>query len=283
MSRDQPEPLTGWAAGVPFTALAPAGHVPAAPLVVGWHMMDAPRSDAAFAAALPLSGVAAWRVYLGLPTVGRRPVEGAFEAAQADPLFRYVDPMLRQAGSEFPAALAELRRQLPIGAGPIALVGGSLGGNVALHVLTGAGLDIAAIALVNPAIRARTAVDLVAAQSGRDYPWTAAADVAIDRFDFLAHAGRISALRPQPAVLVVSGEYDHRVLRDDAAALIETLKAGYDEPERVHRTTIPGLAHPLAEPPGLEPAPQLPAARLVDQEVTRWLTAHLPGGAPVSG
>src|SRR5689334_2562714 len=91
--------ITGWAAGVPFTALPPAGAEPVAPLVVAWHLMDPPRSDAAFAAALPLTGVPAWRVYLGLPTVGRRPVEGAFEAAQSDPMLRFVDPLVRQATS----------------------------------------------------------------------------------------------------------------------------------------------------------------------------------------
>jgi hypothetical protein len=50
--------IIGTAAGVPFTALSPPGGG-LAPLVVTWHMMDAPCTDAAFAAALPLSGVAA--------------------------------------------------------------------------------------------------------------------------------------------------------------------------------------------------------------------------------
>ncbi len=52
------ETVTGTAAGVPFTALPPTegtdGH---APLIVTWHMLDAPRTDAAFAAALPMAGV----------------------------------------------------------------------------------------------------------------------------------------------------------------------------------------------------------------------------------
>jgi hypothetical protein len=52
------ETITGTAAGVPFTALPPAGATDsAAPLIVTWHMLDAPRTDAAFAAALPMSGV----------------------------------------------------------------------------------------------------------------------------------------------------------------------------------------------------------------------------------
>jgi hypothetical protein len=34
--------------------------------------MDAPRNEAAFAAALPLDELDAWKVYLGLPTFGAR-------------------------------------------------------------------------------------------------------------------------------------------------------------------------------------------------------------------
>jgi hypothetical protein len=37
-----------------------------------WHLMDAPRSEAAMAAAVPLDGLDAWRVYFGLPDTGAR-------------------------------------------------------------------------------------------------------------------------------------------------------------------------------------------------------------------
>jgi hypothetical protein len=56
------------AAGVPFVAVPPeTGPRPAAPAVVAWHLQDAPRTEAAFAAALPLAGLDAWRIYLGCP------------------------------------------------------------------------------------------------------------------------------------------------------------------------------------------------------------------------
>jgi pimeloyl-ACP methyl ester carboxylesterase len=272
------DPVSGWAAGVPYTALAPAREHSDAPLVVVWHMMDEPRSDAGFAAVLPLASLPAWRVYLGLPMVGRRPVEGAFEAAQADPVFRYVDPLLRQAGSEFPAALAELRRQLPIRPGPIGLVGGSLGGTVALDVLARNDVQVAALALINPAVRARAAVEVLGTQLGRPYPWTPEADAAVARFDFLARADRFTALRPRPAVLVVSGEDDHAGFREDAARFTEVLREGRDEPDRVRRTTVPGLAHSLAA--SVDPVAAVPAARLVDQVIAEWLGAALrPGPA----
>lgn len=50
------EPITGVAAGVPYVALPPAGDRDGAPLVVAWHLVDPPRSEAAMAAAVPLAG-----------------------------------------------------------------------------------------------------------------------------------------------------------------------------------------------------------------------------------
>lgn len=38
---------------------------------------------------------------------------------------------------------------------------------------------------------------------------------------------------------------------------------------------VPDLAHPLADEPGLEPAPQRPAAREVDAVLARWFRARL--------
>jgi len=265
-------PITGWAAGVPFTALPPATDGPA-PLVVTWHMMDAPRSDAAFAAALPLTGVPAWRVHLGLPTVGRRPVDGAYEAALQDPMLGYVDPLVRQANDEFPAALAALRAQFPIREGPIGLVGGSLGGSVALTVLARGSIPVAAAALVNPAIRAHSVVRIFTAAAGTEYTWNEESQAAADRLDYVAHAALIIAR--QPALLVVSGELDYPVLREDATELVAALRAGYTDPERVRLTTIPGLAHPIAAEPGTAAAPQIPLAKLVDDAVTDWLRSRL--------
>src|SRR3954454_17224009 len=140
--------IIGTAAGVPFTALPPAGGGPA-PLVVTWQMMDAPCTDAAFAAALPLAGVAAWRVHLGLPWCGARSYPEGYELSRRDPMMLYVDPVVRQAAEEFPAALAALRKQFPLADGPVGIVGGSLGGAVALSVTASGAVPVAALALVN--------------------------------------------------------------------------------------------------------------------------------------
>ncbi len=172
------ETTTGIAAGVPFTALPPAGATDGpSPLIVTWHMLDAPRTDSAFAAALPMTGVPAWRVHLGMPMCGARMVDGRVDAAveliRKDPLMAYAAPFTLQAADEFPAALAALRDQLPVDDEPIGILGGSLGGAVALEVWARQRTAIKAVALVNPAVRARSTVGVIEAAFGQPYPWTA--------------------------------------------------------------------------------------------------------------
>jgi hypothetical protein len=68
------------------------------------------------AAALPLSGLPAWRVYLGLPLSGSRLPAGGLEAffqlGYQDAVLKVFEPTCRQAVEEFPAALAALRQAL---------------------------------------------------------------------------------------------------------------------------------------------------------------------------
>lgn len=272
------EIITGTAAGVPFTALPPAGVTDGpAPLIVTWHMLDAPRTDGAFAAALPMAGVPAWRVHLGMPMCGARMVDGRVDAVvdliREDALMAYLAPFVYQAADEFPAALAALREQLPVEDEPVGVLGGSLGGAVALEALTAGRIPIEAVALVNPAVRVRSAVELIEAGSGQAYPWTAESRKTADDLDFVARLA--GGGTPQPPLLAVSGELDHPAFRADAAALVAVLRERYARPERVELTNVPDLAHPLAEEPGLEPAPQLPAAKVVDEVLTRWFVRQL--------
>jgi hypothetical protein len=259
-------PITGTAADVPFTALRPAGGGPA-PLIVTWHMLDAPRSDAAFAAALPMEGLPAWRVHLGMPMCGARMVDGSMDAGlelmREDVLMSLLHPFVEQAAGELPAALASIRAQLPVEDGPIGVLGGSLGGAVALRVLAGTDIPVFAGAVVNAAIRMRSVVDLFPG----DYPYDAASEEAVDSLDFLARAGTIADRAP---LLVVSGELDHPGLRADALQFVDALGA------RSELLSVPGLAHPLADEPGIEPAPQLPHAREVDAGLVAWFRRHLP-------
>ncbi|WP_410655014.1 alpha/beta hydrolase family protein [Amycolatopsis sp. lyj-112] len=274
------EPVTGTAAGVPFTALPPSAEVSGpAPVVVAWHMIDSPRTDAAFAAALPLAGVPAWRVYLGMPLCGARMIDGSMDAlverARRDAMLAYVDPIVRQAALEFPAALAELRERCGFDTSRMAVAGGSLGGSVALTILATREIPVRAAALVNPAVRARSVVGLVEGLVGEPYQWNDESDQAADQLDFVARSGEISAREKQVPLLVVSGEEDFPSLRTDADDLVGALRGQYTVPDDVRLTRVPGLAHPLADDPGIEPAPQLPIAKAVDDEVTEWLVRHL--------
>ena len=260
------ETIIGTAAGVPYTALPPTG-APAgpAPLVVTWHMLDAPRTDAAFAAALPMAAVPAWRVHLGMPMCGARMVDGRVDAAVAliveDPLLAFAVPIVRQAAAEFPAALAAVRDQLPVDHGPVTVLGASLGGAVALEVLTTQEIPVRAVALVNPAVRVGAVVGIV----GRPYRWTDEARATAAAFDYVARAADV----PDVPLLLVSGEQDHAEIRADAVALVDALGP------RAELVTVPGVPHPLADEPGLEPAPQQPRARAVDEVLTRWLRRRL--------
>src|SRR5437868_11905297 len=64
-------PVYGTAAGVTYIALPPTAVdvVAAGPthLIVVWPGFDPPRTASALAAAVPMTGVPAWRVFLGLP------------------------------------------------------------------------------------------------------------------------------------------------------------------------------------------------------------------------
>jgi pimeloyl-ACP methyl ester carboxylesterase len=258
-------PITGTAAGVPFTALPPSGDG-VAPLIVTWHMLDAPRSDAAFAAALPMHGLPAWRVHLGMPMCGARMVDGTMDAGlalvQKDPLMAYLHPFVEQATEEFPAALAAIRAQLPVDDGPIGVLGGSLGGAVALRVLADTRTPIFAAAVVNAAIRMRSVVDLFPG----DYPYDQESEQAVDNLDFVARAEAIAGRAP---LLVISGERDHPALRTDAKDLVAAVGEGAE------LQSIPELAHPLADEPGIEPAPQWPTTREVDARLATWFRHEL--------
>ena len=144
---------------------------------------------------------------------------------------------------------------------------------MALEVLTTTQrIPIRAVALVNPAVRMRSVVGVVEASFGQGYPWTAEAHKTADELDYVT---RTEAVAAQPPLLLVSGELDHPALRTDAVALVEALRERYAHPDEVELATVPGLPHPLADEPGLEPAPQLPATKVVDEILTQWFLRQL--------
>lgn len=282
-TQDQQQPQRGTAAGVPFLAVPPTSADPAAPVVFTWHLMDPPRSEAAFAAALPLDQVGAWRIHLGLPMSGERlPAGGADELMRLgyeDAVLNLQGPIAAQGAAEFPAVLAELRARLGVGHGPLAVVGGSMGSAVASLVMTeaapAAGEVIAAAVLISPMARLRDAVDATGRRFGVRYPWGPASLEIAARLDFVARAKEI-AQAGQPAVqLIVGADDDPNGFLEPAQQMREALRTYYDDDARTDLVVIPGMAHALADEPGIDPAPQTPAAREVNRHATAWLQQHL--------
>jgi hypothetical protein len=248
------------AAGVPFVATPPLRPRPDAPVVVAWHLLDAPRTEAAFAAALPLAGLDAWRVHLGLPLCGSRsPGTDEFLALGAQDAVRNLyGPITERAAAEFGPALAVLRER--VGDGPLSLVGGSLGAAVALSVRA-AGAEVEAMVLVSPMVQLRPVVALMGEEHGVEYPWDAESGAIADRLDFVARAAELGDV---PVRLVVGADDSVPAFRAPAAALRDALP-------HADLVLVEGMGHALADEPGLEPAPQLPAAAAVDALAVEWL------------
>src|SRR5262245_62394416 len=101
-------------------------------MIVAWHGLDPPRTPLAFAAAVPMTGVPAWRVYLGLPMTGARlPAGGLAELAarsERDYLLELLVPIVERAAGELPEAVAALREQLEVPDSPVGLAGFCAGG-----------------------------------------------------------------------------------------------------------------------------------------------------------
>jgi pimeloyl-ACP methyl ester carboxylesterase len=255
------EMIRGTAAGVPFLARPPEHQTGRAPLLVGWHLMDPPRSEAAMAAAVPMATVPAWRVYLGLPDYGERaPADGQREItrrAAEDYVLKLIDPIVSTASAEFPAALHALRVQLGTD-GPLGLFGGSAGGAVALQVLTEQDVEVATAALVNPVAQLERVADGVAKWFGTPYPWTAASRAAAARLDFVTRADELGKRHPDLALLLVRGDQDEPEFREPIGELAAALRAPLVD--------VPGMEHGLAAEAD---------ARRVDEAFSDWFRRHL--------
>ena len=279
---EQEDAVTGVAAGVSYVALPPAGGLgrrEAVPLVIAWHLNDPPRSAAAMAAALPLAGVAAWRVYLDLPMHGQRQLPGGLDEfmqlGYQDAVLKAFEPQVTQAVAEFPAVLTALRARLRAGEGPIGVVGASIGALPAQLVMADGSAQVSAAALVSPVIQL---AEVVAANERRfavSYPWSDASRAVAARFDLVARAADIAAGDRQPALLLVTGTEDDPAFPRQAQRLHAELRRRYRDPQRVAVMSIPGMGHAFAAEPGIEPAPQTAEAQLVDTAITDWFTRHL--------
>lgn len=252
--------ISGVAGKVPFIANPPVSGREDAPVVVVWHMLDAPRTEVAMAAALPLNDVDAWRIYLRLPVPGE----------PGDPVLDYFGPTVECAVADFPHALDEVRRQIP-GAGrqPLRLVGCSLGAMVVSCLVAEADdIPVASIALVSPAVQLASLVSASERAFGMRYPWTDESRRLAAQLDLVARADDI-AKRDVPALLVM-GDKDDDEFAVSAERMWQALSSA-GEPGRYSLITVPGMGHALAEEPGIDAAPQTAHAARVDAIVAQWL------------
>ena len=251
-----------------------------APVVVAWHLLDSPRTEAAFAAALPMADLDAWRVYLALPMCGGRAPEGGAEElmrrAMRDAVVEVHGPIATQAAAELEPVLAELRETLGMGDGPVALVGGSLGAAVVQLVLAEGSTPVAAAVLISPLVQLRPVVRMMSGLFGVEYAWSPESERIADRLDFVARAPEIARRGRPPLLLVVGAEDDADAFLAPARALADALRASDENGATpVALETVPGMGHAPAEEPGVEPSPQTPAARDVDRRTVDWLSRHL--------
>jgi pimeloyl-ACP methyl ester carboxylesterase len=246
--------------GVPAVVVQPEHERPDAPVVVAWHLADPPSSETAMAAALPLAGVDAWRIYLGLPMHSSRSIDPDeyLRLGYEDAVVNMFGPITAQARAEFPAAFAELAERFGF-SGPLALLGGSLGSAVAQLVAIDRA-DVVAEVLVSPVATLRSIVAANERRFGVTYPWHPAATAIADELDFVARADETTV-----PVQIIVGEQDDPAIRDAAADLAKALR-------HAELVTVPDMPHELADP---EEQP-LPHAATVDGLAVEWLRHHLP-------
>ncbi|MCD2196398.1 alpha/beta hydrolase fold domain-containing protein [Actinomycetospora endophytica] len=261
-----PDAVTGTAAGVPYVLRPPARPRPDAPLVVAWHLMDAPRTERAFAAALPLEGLDAWRLYPGLPLCGARSpgFEEIMRLGREEPVLNLHGAVNAQAVAELPALLDAVRAEHGVGDGPVAVVGGSAGAGIAGAAVVEKVVEARAGVLISPLLQLRPIVAQLSSFFGMEYHWTPESEPVADRMDLVARSGELGRL----PVRFIVGADDAEAFLHPAQRLREALVAGGAVAD-LH--VIEGMGHALAEEPGVDPAPQTAHAARVDRLAVAWL------------
>ncbi|MFF5080394.1 hypothetical protein ACFY36_25360 [Actinoplanes sp. NPDC000266] len=235
--------------------------------MVAYHLLDAPRTPQAFAAALPLDGLDAWKIYLRLPLPADNEEE-LWRLLAEDAVLEVYQHIAVNALAEFPSALAAIRREAGIASDvPIGLMGGSAGGAVAQLVMAESGFAAHAAVLVNPVVRLRDTIDALAAIHGQNYTWSPASTAVASRLDFVARSGDIS----DAAIRFITGADDmpDAILKPVGAA-VDALSGA-----TVDWKVVPDMAHALALEPGTDPAPQTQHAAAVDKLAVEWFRRHL--------
>ncbi|MFC3998253.1 alpha/beta hydrolase family protein [Nocardiopsis sediminis] len=271
-------PVTGTAAGIPFVAVPPATTNDPAPMVIGLHAFEPPRSEFALAGTLPLASLPAWRFYLGLPLFGSRLPEGGIaevnRRGQDDYLIQLYGPVVEQAAAEIPRAIAELRSRFPVVDDPPALMGVGAGGAAVLLALAESRMPVAAAGVVNPIVGPGPVIAARSRRLGVAYEWSDTARDVAAWLDFTGRAPDLAARRPQAPLLIVNGGNDDVILPEHGRALHDALAPHY-APHAVRHILVPDLAHTMGPEPGLEPGPPAPGNVLADRALTEWFHQHM--------
>lgn len=221
-----------------------------APLVVLWHGFGPPRSEAEMAAALPLEGLDAHRVYAGLPDFGRRaPADWTTELARRqreDYLLQLLGPVVEQAARELPSVVRHMTLRYPVDLSMgIGLVGFSAGGIATLLAVAERSVPVNSAVVIGVTRNAALLVDLLERKFDIPYQWSQAALAQARRLDFEERAAEIR--KAGADLLLLHGDEDEYFPTDDALDLGGTLEARVE--------IIEGLKHFLA--PGQQPVGDL--------------------------
>jgi pimeloyl-ACP methyl ester carboxylesterase len=94
------------------------------------------------------------------------------------------------------------------------------------------------------------------------------------RLDFVSRADEVASRNP--AVLLLVGEDDDvSGFREPATRMRSALADRLVPPDRAELALVPGMAHTFADEPGVDAAPQIPAAAEVDRLAAAWFGRHL--------
>lgn len=268
-------PLRGTVSGVPYLALPPASGVSPAPLVLGLHAFEPPRSEAALAGAIPMASLPAWRVYLGLPLFGARLPEGGVpeinRRGERDYLVELFGPVVEEAAAELRRVTHELRDTLPV-TEATALVGVGAGAAAGLLALAENRLDVDAAAAINPVLDPALVINAREKRTGTNYTWTSQAEDTRGWLNFLARADELA--HTGAPLLIVNGSQDEVVPPAQGHKLYSVLARRMPE-HALRHIVVPDLAHVIGPEPGLEPGPLTPAGVLTDRALTEWFHPHL--------
>ncbi|MFC4054375.1 hypothetical protein ACFOY4_32180 [Actinomadura syzygii] len=273
---DHNHPVHGTAAGDAYVALPPTA-VDAAPsgpvrLLVAWPGFDPPRTASALAAAMPMTGVPVWRVYLDLPgRASGQPSAGLGSGAilETATIEAYC-AAVEGAAERLPDILADVRQRLGIPDGPVALAGFSAGGAAALLAAARGAVPVTSLALVAPVVAPARAARAVEKRSGRDRSWTEQAAALADRLDLGAAAAALAGR--EIATLLIGGAKDRVVPAREITSLRDVLRRHETGP--VESATF-RMGHALAAEPGTEARPPITEAVRVDGVLTDWFRDRL--------